>query len=78
MLQTQKGRSPSGKDKPARRSRKGGGTASGAQRAASDLEPQHPGGTPGISCAYVGCYTTAQRYSRGDGIHVYRVDNAWW
>lgn len=63
------------KDKPARRSRKGGGTASGAQRAASDLEPQHPGGTPGISCAYVGCYTTAQRYSRGDGIHVYRVDS---
>ena len=24
--------------------------------------------------AYVGCYTTAQRYARGDGIHVYRVD----
>lgn len=23
--------------------------------------------------AYVGCYTTAQRYARGDGIHVYRV-----
>ena len=24
--------------------------------------------------AYVGCYTSAQRYARGDGIHVYRVD----
>jgi 6-phosphogluconolactonase len=24
--------------------------------------------------AYVGCYTTAQRSARGDGIHVYRVD----
>ena len=27
-----------------------------------------------VSFAYVGCYTTAQRYARGDGIHVYRVD----
>src|SRR5215470_17392713 len=24
--------------------------------------------------AYVGCYTTAQRNARGDGIHVYRID----
>ncbi len=24
--------------------------------------------------AYVGCFTSAQRYARGDGIHVYRVD----
>jgi 6-phosphogluconolactonase len=24
--------------------------------------------------AYVGCFTTAQRYARGDGVHVYRVD----
>ena len=24
--------------------------------------------------AYVGCFTTAQRYARGEGIHVYRVD----
>ncbi len=24
--------------------------------------------------AYVGCYTTAKRYARGDGIHVFRVD----
>jgi 6-phosphogluconolactonase len=26
--------------------------------------------------AYVGCYTTEQRHARGDGIHVYRIDNA--
>jgi 6-phosphogluconolactonase len=26
--------------------------------------------------AYVGSYTTAQRYARGDGIHVYHVDGA--
>ena len=26
--------------------------------------------------AYVGCFTTAERYARGDGIHVYRVDSA--
>jgi len=26
--------------------------------------------------AYVGSYTTAERYARGDGIHVYRVDGA--
>jgi len=25
--------------------------------------------------AYVGCYTTAQRSARGDGIHVYRIDS---
>jgi len=24
--------------------------------------------------AYVGCFTTARRYARGDGLHVYRVD----
>jgi 6-phosphogluconolactonase (cycloisomerase 2 family) len=28
----------------------------------------------GALYAYVGCYTTAQRYARGDGIHGYRVD----
>jgi 6-phosphogluconolactonase len=26
--------------------------------------------------AYVGSYTTAERYARGDGIHVYRVDSS--
>ncbi len=25
--------------------------------------------------AYVGCYTTPERYARGDGIHAYRVDS---
>jgi 6-phosphogluconolactonase (cycloisomerase 2 family) len=30
---------------------------------------------PGQSLfAYVGCYTSARRYARGDGIHVFRVD----
>jgi 6-phosphogluconolactonase (cycloisomerase 2 family) len=29
---------------------------------------------PSALYAYVGCYTTAQRSARGDGIHVYRVD----
>lgn len=28
----------------------------------------------GALYAYVGCFTTAQRYARGDGIHVYRVE----
>jgi len=30
--------------------------------------------TAGKSYAYVGCYTTEQRHARGDGIHVYRMD----
>jgi 6-phosphogluconolactonase len=29
----------------------------------------------GALYAYVGCYTTAQRSARGDGIHVYRIDS---
>jgi 6-phosphogluconolactonase len=35
--------------------------------------------TRGATFAYVGCYTTAARYARGDGIHAYRVDpsGAW-
>ena len=32
------------------------------------------GRAPAPLYAYTGCYTTAQRYARGDGIHVYRVD----
>jgi 6-phosphogluconolactonase len=28
--------------------------------------------------AYVGCFTTARRYARGDGLHVYRVDPDSW
>jgi 6-phosphogluconolactonase (cycloisomerase 2 family) len=34
------------------------------------------GQSAGALFAYVGCYTTVQRYARGDGIHVYRVDPA--
>ena len=30
--------------------------------------------TRGALYAYMGCYTTAQRNARGDGIHVYRID----
>jgi 6-phosphogluconolactonase len=37
------------------------------------MRAQHSPGEQAIF-AYVGCYTTAQRYARGDGIHVYRVD----
>jgi len=37
--------------------------------------PAQPAPT-GAVYAYVGCYTTAQRYARGDGIHAYRVDPA--
>jgi 6-phosphogluconolactonase (cycloisomerase 2 family) len=32
------------------------------------------GQSGGALYAYTGCYTTAQRYARGDGIHVYRVN----
>ena len=37
------------------------------------MRAQQAAGTRAVF-AYVGCYTTAQRYARGDGIHVYRVD----
>jgi 6-phosphogluconolactonase (cycloisomerase 2 family) len=43
-----------------------GGTAAIAARLRAQSKP--------ASFAYVGCYTTAQRYARGDGIHIYRVD----
>lgn len=34
-------------------------------------------GAPGAGLvAYVGCYTSAKRYARGDGIHAFRVDEA--
>ena len=32
----------------------------------------------GALYAYVGCFTTARRYARGDGLHVYRVDPDSW
>ncbi|MDP9169881.1 MAG: lactonase family protein [Acidobacteriota bacterium] len=44
----------------------GAGLAAAARMARGDE------GVPTI--AYVGCYTTAQRHARGDGIHIYKVD----
>lgn len=52
----------------------GGGVALDSARLASAYEPPQPSRAAGVSYAYVGCYTTAERYARGDGIHVYRVD----
>ena len=46
----------------------GRGPAGQAQAAA----PQAAG--PRAVFAYVGCYTTAQRQARGDGIHAYRIE----
>ena len=46
--------------------------AGGAAMIAAPLAA--PAWAPPVVYAYVGCYTTAQRYARGDGIHVYRVD----
>lgn len=63
------------KSEPTRRALLGGGVALGAARLASAFERPQPGGTAGVSYAYVGCYTAAERYARGDGIHVYRVDS---
>jgi len=37
-----------------------------AADASAQPDPEH--------FAYVGCFTTVQRYARGDGIHVYRVE----
>src|SRR5215469_8617969 len=31
-------------------------------------------GSKTAAYAFVGCYTTAERHARGDGIHVYRMD----
>lgn len=52
------------------------GAASNEARSASASDLPQPGAATGASYAYVGCYTTAERYARGDGIHVYRVDSA--
>jgi 6-phosphogluconolactonase len=51
---------------------KGGGALLAAQLARPVLA--QPPETPVF--AYVGSFTTAQRYARGDGIHVYRVEEA--
>jgi 6-phosphogluconolactonase (cycloisomerase 2 family) len=53
---------------PTRRALLRGGVALGIARLAAQ-----PNRAAGVLYAYVGCYTTAQRYARGDGIHVYRV-----
>ena len=54
---------------PTRRDLLKGGAALGIARLAAQ-----PGRAAGALYAYVGCYTTARRYARGDGIHVYGVD----
>ena len=54
---------------PTRRALLRGGAALGMARLAAQ-----PNRAAGVVYAYVGCYTTARRYARGDGIHVYRVD----
>ena len=51
-----------------------GGLATLAGTVAAAAEPQAASGHPGATFAYAGCYTTAQRYARGDGIHVFRAD----
>ncbi|MBE0556963.1 MAG: lactonase family protein [Proteobacteria bacterium] len=57
----------------ARRALPGATMETGEERLAASETPQ-PDRAAGGSFAYVGCYTTAKRYARGDGIHVYRVD----
>jgi 6-phosphogluconolactonase (cycloisomerase 2 family) len=55
---------------PTRRTLLRGGAAVRMARLAAQ-----PNRAAGVVYAYVGCYTTARRYARGDGIHVYRVDS---
>jgi 6-phosphogluconolactonase (cycloisomerase 2 family) len=45
-----------------------------AGAAAAAATHAQSGGSRAPLFAYVGCYTTADRYARGDGIHVYRVE----
>jgi 6-phosphogluconolactonase (cycloisomerase 2 family) len=68
-------------DKPTRRALLRGGAALGIVRLTTpswaEQTPQaasRPCCAAGVLYAYVGCYTTARRYARGDGIHVYRVE----
>lgn len=42
--------------------------------AAAGWFARHAAGGARTLYAYVGCFTTAQRYARGDGIHVYGID----
>jgi len=67
--------------KPTRRALLRGGAALGIARlVAPSWAQQTPAAASrtnraaGALYAYVGCYTTARRYARGDGIHVYRVE----
>lgn len=62
------------KSKPTHRATPGGSEELGAERLAEASEHQQQGCETGVPYAYVGCYTTVERYARGDGIHVYRVD----
>lgn len=66
---------------PTRRALLQGGTVlaaaplAGLSRAEQTALPvPYPNRAAGVLYAYVGCYTTARRYARGDGIHVYRVE----
>ena len=59
--------------KTSRRAFLGGSVALAAARWSGALQAQQDS-RGGPIFAYVGCYTTAQRYARGDGIHVYRMN----
>ncbi|MGP8248211.1 MAG: lactonase family protein [Bryobacteraceae bacterium] len=68
-------------DEPTRRTLLRGGMALGIAGLAGPSRAEqtpaagaHTDRAAGALYAYVGCYTTARRYARGDGIHVYRVD----
>src|ERR1019366_7082924 len=68
-------------DNPTRRPLLRGGAGLGMARLAApswaEQTPQAASPTrrpAGVHYAYVGCYTTTRRYARGDGIHVYRVE----
>jgi len=51
------------------------GLAGGSRAEQTPPVGGHASRAAGAVYAYVGCYTTARRYARGDGIHVYRVDS---
>lgn len=58
--------------RPTRRTVIGAGMAAVAARWSATATAQDNSGKSVF--AYVGCFTSAQRYARGDGIHVYRVN----
>jgi 6-phosphogluconolactonase len=61
-------------NEPTRRTLLSGVAALAGARLAVGSTAQEAQRAGGAMYAYVGCYTAAQRYARGDGIHVYRVD----